>query len=249
MSVRCVAWATMMANTDLGYLLHSRPYRDSSLICDFLLEHHGRVALLYKGVRKAGKQGAKGRLLQPFAPLAISFDGRNELKSGRMLEAAGVAAFLVGAQLYSGLYVNELLMRLLQREEPCPSLFEYYRQVILALESGPLESTLRRFERQLLLELGYELTLLWDESGEPILPDHLYLYIPDQGFSLATSATLDQPLRQRCFQGRHLLAIEQHDYDEPEVAQAAKRLSRLALAPHLGDKPLHSRELFKQLSS
>ncbi len=237
-----------MANTDLGYLLHSRPYRDSSVICDFFLEHHGRVSLVYKGVRKAGKQGAKGRLLQPFSPLAISFEGRNELKSGRLLEAAGVPVFLVGVQLYSGLYVNELLVRLLHREEPAPALFEYYQQVIQSLLGGRIEATLRRFEHQLLMELGYELTLQWDVEGDPIHPEQVYLYVPDQGFSLIAANGLQQSLRQHSFLGQHLLAIDQHDYDEPEVAKAAKRLSRLALAPHLGDKPLHSRELFKQLS-
>ena len=238
----------MMANTDLAYLLHSRPYQDSSVICDFLLEHHGRVSLLYKGVRKAGKQGAKGRLLQPFSPLAVSFEGRNELKSGRLLEAAGAPVFLVGAQLYSGLYVNELLVRLLHKEEPSPVLFEYYRQVIQSLITLQIEPVLRRFERLLLQELGYELTLQWDVEGDSIHPDAHYLYVPDQGFMPTLMANLDQPLRQRCFSGQHLLAIERHDYDEPEVAKAAKRLIRLALAPHLGDKPLHSRELFKQLT-
>ena len=110
------------------------------------------------------------------------------------------------------------------------------------------EPVLRRFERHLLQELGYELTLQWDVEGNSINPDMHYLYVPDQGFSPTSSAGLNQPLRQHSFSGQHLLAIEQHDYDEPEVAKAAKRLIRLALAPHLGDKPLHSRELFKQLT-
>lgn len=237
-----------MANTDLGYLLHSRPYRDSSVICDFLLEHHGRASVLYKGVRKAGKQGAKGRLLQPFSPLAISFDGRNELKSGRLLEPAGTPVFLVGVQLYSGLYVNELLVRLLHREEPASILFRYYQDVIANLRSGQVEATLRRFERLLLAELGYEISLHWDVNGQPLEPGQTYLYESDQGFIPVNDLTLDHGLRQRCFSGEHLLAINQHAYDEQDVALAAKKLSRLALAPHLGDKPLRSRELFKQLS-
>lgn len=237
-----------MANTDLGYLLHSRPYRDSSVICDFLLEHHGRASLLYKGVRKAGKQGAKGRLLQPFSPLAVSFDGRNELKSGRLLEPAGPPVFLVGAQLYSGLYVNELLVRLLHREEPASILFRYYQDVIAELRSGLVEATLRRFERLLLAELGYEICMQWDVNGQPLASDQTYLYESDQGFIPSNDLNLDHNLRQRCFSGEHLLAINRHAYDDRSVALAAKKLSRLALAPHLGDKPLRSRELFKQLS-
>ena len=238
-----------MANTDLGYLLHSRPYRDSSVICDFLLQHHGRVSLLYKGVRKAGKQGAKGRLLQPFTPLAISFEGRTELKSGRILEAAGASVYLSGVRLYSGLYVNELLVRLLPREEACAPLFDLYRDTVQLLNSAVIEPVLRRFERQLLAELGYELTLLWDVAGAPVSPQHNYLYVPDQGLSLIAGNALSQSARPQCFCGEHLLAIEQHAYDDPEVSLAAKRLHRLALAPHLGDKPLHSRELFKQVTS
>ncbi|HAU13310.1 MAG: DNA repair protein RecO [Pseudomonadales bacterium] len=235
-----------MANTDLGYLLHSRPYRDSSVICDFLLEHHGRASLLYRGVRKAGKQGAKGRLLQPFSPLAVTFDGRNELKTGRLLEPAGAPVFLVGRQLYSGLYVNELLVRLLHKEEPASDLFRYYQNVITELRNGQLEATLRRFERILLAELGYELSLQWDVHGQPLQVDQLYLYEPDQGFLPVATQSIDPGLRQRCFTGQHLLAINRHAYDDQAVALAAKKLSRQALAPHLGDKPLRSRELFKQ---
>lgn len=248
MNEPCAVWATTMVNTDLGYLLHSRAYRDSSVICDFFLQHHGRISLLYKGVRKAGKQGAKGRLLQPFSPLAVSFDGRNELKTGRLLEATGAAVFLTGLQLYSGLYINELLVRLLHREEASASLFDQYQNAIQHLKVGPPEPTLRRFERELLAELGYELALQWDVHGNPIAGDGLYLYAADQGFTPVSVMPRDSEVGRRCFQGRHLLAIHLHDYDDPAVALAAKKLSRLALAPHLGDKPLHSRELFRQFA-
>lgn len=245
----CAAWATTMVNTDLGYLLHSRPFRDTSVICDFFLLNYGRVSLLYKGVRKAGKPGAKGRLLQPFSPLAVSFEGRNELKTGRMLEASGPAVFLTGTRLYSGLYLNELLVRLLHREEASVALFEHYKTAIQALRDRPVEHILRRFERELLTELGYELTLQLDVQGQAVEPELLYLYEPDHGFILTHKLPADPALRKRCFSGGDLLAIYHHDYDDQAVALAAKKLSRLALAPHLGDKPLHSRELFKQLAN
>lgn len=247
MSVPCAVWVTMMANTDLGYLLHSRAYGDTSTIADFFLQYHGRVSLLYKGVRKAGKQGAKGRLLQPFSPLAVSFEGRSELKSGRLLEPSGVPVFLTGSQLYSGLYLNELLVRLLHKEEPCSELFSAYQQAVASLFNLPVEVTLRRFEQCLLRELGYELTLLWDAEGNPIDGDTYYLYQADHGFTELAVLPRDVDVRQRCFLGRHLRAIYEHQYDEPEVAASAKQLMRLALAPHLGDKPLRSRELFQQM--
>jgi DNA repair protein RecO (recombination protein O) len=237
-----------MANTDQGYLLHSRAYGDTSTIADFFLQYHGRISLLYKGVRKAGKQGAKGRLLQPFSLLAVSFEGRSELKSGRLLEPAAAPVFLTGSQLYSGLYVNELLVRLLHREEACAELCTAYQQAVMYLQNGNLEVTLRRFEQSLLRELGYELTLQWDVAGNPIEADAHYLYQPDQGWTWVAEPPRETAMRKRCFVGRHLLAIHQHQYDEPGVAASAKQLMRLALAPHLGDKPLRSRELFKQLS-
>ena len=234
-----------MASTDLGYLLHSRPYRDTSVIGDFLLQHYGRVSLLYRGVRKAGKQGARGRLLQPFNPLAVSFDGHNELKTGRLLEPAGTATMLTGFALYSGLYLNELLVRLLHREEPLPALFQDYVAALGQLREGPLEATLRRFEQRLLAELGYQLILDQDVDGRPIEPDLWYLYQADLGFSVLRESPRAVGAQRGCFRGAHLLAMEQQLYDDDAVAQAAKQLSRLALAPHLGDRPLRSRELFK----
>ena len=163
-----------MANTDVGYLLHSRPYRDTSVIADFFLRYHGRISLLYKGVRKAGKQGAKGRLLQPFSPLAVSFDGRHELKTGRVLESAGPSTFLVGVQLYSGLYLNELLVRLLHRDEAADALYQFYESALMALKGGGIEVALRRFEHQLLSELG------WREFSHHLL--HHFPAIPEAPF-------------------------------------------------------------------
>jgi len=237
-----------MASTDLGYLLHSRAYRDTSVIADFFLQYHGRVSVLYRGVRKAGKQGARGRLLQPFAPLAVSFEGRAELKNGRLLEAAGVPVFLTGAQLYSGIYLNELLVRLLHKEEPCEPLFNAYQAAVAALKGPSIEATLRDFEQRLLQELGYELTLQWDADGSPVSPGTHYFYLPEHGLVAAVPAVGQASQRQRSFPGQHLLAIKAGQYDDPEVALSAKHLMRQALAPHLGDKPLRSRELFKQLT-
>lgn len=251
MSEHCVAWAMTMVNTnpDIGYLLHSRPFRDSSVICDFFLQQSGRVSVLYKGVKKAGKPGEKGRLLQPFSLLSVGFDGRNELKAGRMLESSGASVFLQGKQLYCGLYVNELLVRLLHKEEPYERLFESYRHALAHLKTDSLEATLRLFEQQLLAEMGYEICFDSDAIGNAIAPQLHYLYQPDHGFTPLQQLPQDMQIRQRCFLGQHLLAIGQGHYGDSGVALAAKKLSRQALSPHLGDKPLRSRELFKALSS
>lgn len=229
---------------DEGFLLHARPFRDSSLIGEFFLRRSGRVSILYKHLKKEGKAGAKARLLQPFAPLAVTYDDRRELKIGRLLEPVGASIFLKGTALFSGLYLNELLVRLLHKEESSSGLFEHYRDALLQLQDGSDEITLRRFEQQLLQELGYGLVLHADVSGSPLQAETWYLYEPDTGFIPLPQFPQDPARMRLSFLGAHLLEIQQQQYEDTAVRSAAKRLSRLALAPHLGDKPLKSRELF-----
>lgn len=246
MNALCAAWVTVMSSNepDEGFLLHARPFRDTSLIGEFFLRRHGRVSILYKHLKKEGKAGAKARLLQPFAPLVVSFEDRQELKAGRLLEPAGAGIFLTGTALFSGLYLNELLVRLLHREEPLPTLFEHYRAALLHLQDCVDEIALRRFEHKLLQEMGYALVLSADVSGDPLLPDSWYLYEADSGFIPLPQQPTDAARARRSFCGAHLLEMQQEQYEDTAVRSAAKRLSRLALAPHLGDKPLKSRELF-----
>lgn len=229
---------------DEGFLLHARPFRDSSLIGEFFLRRCGRVSILYKHLKKEGKAGAKARLLQPFTPVAVTYDDRHELKIGRMLEPAGASIFLTGTALFSGLYLNELLVRLLHKDEPQPDLFEHYRNALLLLQDKADEIALRRFEQQLLQELGYGLVLHADVNGVPLLPDTWYLYEADTGFIPLPLQPIDPARMRLSFLGAHLLEMRQQQYEDTAVRSAAKRLSRLALAPHLGDKPLKSRELF-----
>lgn len=229
---------------DTGFLLHARPFRDTSLIGEFFLRRQGRVSILFKHLKKEGKQGAKARLLQPFSPLVLTFDGHNELKVGRLLEPAGASIFLTGTALFSGLYLNELLVRLLHREESLPELFDYYRNALIDLQDGGTDIPLRRFEQQLLRELGYELVLDQDVAGSEIQADTWYRYEADAGLLPLGDLPAAPALQRQCFRGTHLLEIHRQQYEDTEVRNAAKRLSRLALAPHLGDKPLKSRELF-----
>lgn len=229
---------------DTGFLLHARPFRDTSLIGEFFLRRQGRVSILFKHLKKEGKQGAKARLLQPFSPLVLTFDGHSELKAGRLLEPAGASIALTGTALFSGLYLNELLVRLLHREESLPELFDCYRDALLALQEGGVDIPLRRFEQQLLRELGYALVLDQDVAGNAIHADCWYRYEADVGLMPLADLSTAASLRRQCFLGAHLLEIHRQQYEDTEVRNAAKRLSRLALAPHLGDKPLKSRELF-----
>ncbi|MEP5568378.1 MAG: DNA repair protein RecO, partial [Halioglobus sp.] len=145
------------------YILHSRPYRDTSLILEVLCAEHGRISLVSKGARRRTKGGSNAALLQPFVPLLLSFSGRSEMKTLTHVEAAGVAPQLRGERLFSGMYMNELLMRLLHRHDPHPQLFAAYGAALGELaDAAPVEATLRRFELGLLEELGYGFSLLED---------------------------------------------------------------------------------------
>ena len=152
-----------------AYILHTRNYRDSSLIVDFLTPDHGRVSGVVKGVRASSKSAKQRRsLCQPLVPLVISWSGKTDLKTITHLEGRSVPVSLQGPRLFSGLYVNELLTRLLQPQDHHPELYTLYEWVLKGLLEEPLiDVVLRRFEFRLLDELGYGVDLNRDsESGE-----------------------------------------------------------------------------------
>lgn len=231
---------------DQAFVLHLRPYRETSVLVDCVTAGTGRQTLLYKGVRGSSRSaGHRYRLLQPFQQLQVSWSGRHELKIGRMLEASGAALLLQGVSLYSGMYINELLVRLLGKDEPCPRLFIHYLQALHELAGpAPIEPVLRRFELALLAELGYGIALDCETlSGALLVADAWYQFHPEHGFS-----RLDLPTGGgNTFVGGDLLAIAKDEWSGPQTRQAAKRLMRLALAPLLGDRPLQSRQLFSRL--
>lgn len=219
-----------------AYVLHSRAYRESSALVDFLTPQ-GRLRAVLRGAR-----GKTGTLARPFVPLEVEFRGRGELKNVGRLEAAGIANLLSGEALFSGLYLNELLIRLLPAEDPHPIVFEHYAMTVLALAQGrALEPLLRAFEWRLLDELGYGFALDTDCHGQPIAADGLYRLQADAGLEPVGQ------LQPGLFQGAELLAMAEADWSAPGALAAAKRLMRQALAPHLGGRPLVSRELFMTL--
>jgi len=220
----------------LAYILHSRPYKETSALVDFFTAE-GRVRAVLRAAR-----GRVGSLARPFLPLDLELRGRSELRSVQRLESAGIPLLLSGQALYCGLYLNELLMRLLAPEDAQPALFDTYAQSLAALAAGrPLEPVLRAFEWRLLDELGYGFALDSDLDGQPIDPQQRYRWLPDAGFQAVAQ------LQPGTFQGHELLAMAEADWSQPGALAAAKRLMRQALAPHLGDRPLVSRELFMNL--
>lgn len=220
-----------------AFVLYVKPYQETSALVETFCREHGRVGMVFRRVR--GGKSAKGALLQPFQPLWVSFSGQHELRSGRQLEARGASAWLTGAALISGLYLNEILVRLLHRDDPHPGLFDAYEATLLAMATQPVEPCLRQFERRLLAELGYEINFDEDADGAPLQAGLRYRLLPEVGFII-------QPLgpTEQVYDGADLLAIGDSNYEDAAVRRTAKRLFRQALAVHLGDKPLTSRALF-----
>jgi DNA repair protein RecO (recombination protein O) len=218
-----------------AYVLHSRAYRETSALVDFITPQ-GRLRAVLRSAR-----GKAGTLARPFVPLEVELRGRGELKTVARLEASGVAAWMVGDALFSGLYLNELLIRLLPAEDPHPNVFSHSAAPLQALAAGrPLEPLLRSFEWRLLDELGYGFALDTDINAEAVAADGLYRLQTDAGLE---RVWLQQP---GLFQGADLLAMAEADWSAPGALLAAKRLMRQALAVHLGGRPLVSRELFRK---
>ena len=213
------------------FILHTRPFRDTSLLIDALSMDHGRISLLARGVRTA-KTKLRG-ILQPFVPLLMSWSGSAELVSMSKVEALGLPYHLKAKALISGFYLNELIMRLLPRYDPYPQLYVAYQQALIGLHNDQsAEPVLRLFEKSLLSELGYGL-----QSN--IIPNAWYQFIPGRGL-IQCSASLSEPI----FLGKNLLALLAEVFDDAEVLRDAKRLMRLALQSLLGGRILKTRELF-----
>lgn len=226
----------MLGHSQPAFVLHSRAYRESSALVDFLTPQ-GRLRAVLRGAR-----GKAGSLARAFIPLEAEFRGRGELKNVARLEPAGIPNLLSGDALFSGIYLNELLMRLLPAEDPHPGLFEHYALTVVALAQGrALEPLLRAFEWRLLDELGYGFALDRDCQDQPIVASGLYRLNNDSGLMPVGQ------LQAGVFQGADLLAMADANWSAVGALAAAKRLMRQALAPHLGGRPLVSRELFMTL--
>lgn len=231
-----------------AYLLHSRPYRNTSLIIDVFSRDYGRVGLVARGARSARSRWAA--VLMPFRRVILSWQGRGELKTVTMAESDDAPCWLQGDTLISGLYGNELLLRLLHRDDPHPGLLEHYEHLLYALRQAQssaqgglnvLEPVLRRFEKYLLQELGYGLLLEYDaRNGEPVVADRRYVYHPDEGPVLCQQANTSAFI----ISGSTLLALAHDAALDPLGRREAKQLMRLALRQHLGERPLHSRRLY-----
>ncbi len=224
-----------------AYLLHRKPYSNSSLLVECLTPIHGRFPVIAKGVRSSRRSGTA--LLQPFVPLLIGLSGRGEVKTLTSFEPQVQALAMEGRTLYCGFYLNELLMRLLGRYDPNERVFYLYGDTLRRIGSTDnLEIALRRFEIGLLDELGYG--LLFDQeaaTGAPIDPDGRYHYELERGPIVARRKS--SPV----IRGSTLLALHEGAILDRIAQGEARELIRRALAHYLGGRPLKSRELFHSL--
>ncbi|EKD70219.1 MAG: DNA repair protein RecO [uncultured bacterium] len=230
-----------------AYVLHRRPYRESSFLIELFTLEYGRLTGIAKGARQQ-KSSILG-LLQPFTPLQISWVGKAELMTITQVELNGEVARLQGDCLFAGFYLNELLITLLEKWDPHIKLFSVYADTIAHLAGVRLEEKiLRSFEKFLLEDLGYGLLPKTDISlHNKLSPEKYYRLVPEQGW-VESELGDDVQTKFNIFSGKTLLAIAKEDWSELETLQDAKRLTRIALAPLLGKRPIYSRQLFLRLN-
>ncbi len=223
------------------FVLHTYPFKETSLVVELFSRDFGRVAAVAKGARRP--RSAMRGMLQSFQPLLATWSGKSELRNLHSLEWGEGLLLLNGEALMCGFYLNELLLRLLPREDAHEALFQYYTETLRVLAAGAdAPSTLRRFELRLLQQLGYALPLTEDVGGVHIVPETVYCYVAERGALPESDGEIGVQLA-----GKTLLDMACEDYTDPVTQQQSKQLMRTLLAHYLGEKPLYTRQLLMDL--
>lgn len=224
-----------------AFLLHAHPYSETSLVIDVFSRDHGRLALLARGARRP--RSAMRGMLMAFQPLEFGWHGGGEVKTLAKVEWLGGQPMLAGRSLLLGYYLNELILKLLPREDAHPGLFDTYAEALGGLARTSEAAKLRRFEKGLLRELGYGLSLERDAaSGEPLRPERQYAYLIERG-------PVESPAGAEgaSYRGQTLLDVAADDYSDPRTAAESKQLMRQLFGHYLGGKALQSRRVFMEL--
>ena len=228
------------------YVLHTYPFKETSLVVELFSQQFGRIAAVAKGARRP--HSAMRGMLQSFQILDGAWSGKNELKTLHSLDWSAGLTLLKGEALMCGFYMNELLLRLLPREDAHESLFSYYAAGLQTLAGqtkageSDLATTLRQFELKLLQEMGYAVPLLKDENDVPLEADKMYRYEAEYG-----ACDLNATKNGVQLSGKTLLDMARDDYTNVSTQSQSKQLMRYLLAHYLGDKPLHTRQLLIDL--
>ena len=220
-----------------AYILHSRSFRETSLIVEAFTREHGRIAVVARGAKAARSRWRN--VLQPFRPLLLSWNQKSDLGTLTAVDEVASPPPLQAQSLFCGMYLNELLMRLLHRGDPHPEVFERYRQVLSELTSGAqIQPVLRVFEKHLLEAIGYAMLLdIEYKTGDEIQNQSWYDYQVDRGPALCSRET------EGGISGKALLALFKEELPV-EVLPELRTLMRNVIGYHLGGKPLASLSLF-----
>ena len=225
-----------------GFVLHSYPYKETSLIIDMFTRDHGRVGVVAKGAKRPFSK-LRG-VLQTFQPLSVSWSGKSELRTLIDAEWVGGMLPLERTALLCGFYLNELLVKLLARDDRHPALFDHYVSTLNQLAHGePAQIVLRKFERALLKETGVAADLgRCTNSRAPVEPGRDYVVDPERGARAAGAGEVWPVVL-----GKTLLDMEREDYTDPATQAQSKLLMRFLLAHHLGGQPLNTRQILIDL--
>lgn len=223
-----------------AYVLHQYAYRDSSRIVEVFTGEFGRLSLFARGA--AGPKSVLKGVLRPFQRLLLSWSGRHEAGNLAGAEIDGSVTSLAPARLMSGFYLNELILKLTERQDPHPGIFDAYQACIDALSgAGPEEATLRRFEKRLLNDLGYGLDLLRTRDGTPVEVHRHYR------FALETGPQLCAEEAPGAIYGQSLSDLSEESFADARSLRDAKRVLRAAIDTCLEGRTLKSREVLVAL--
>jgi DNA repair protein RecO (recombination protein O) len=228
-----------------AFVLHSYPYRETSLILDVFTRDHGRLALVAKGAKRP--HSALRGVLQTFQPLSIAWTGKSEMRTLTGAEWVGGMLPLSGDALLCGFYVNELLVKFCAREDPHPQLFHHYVVTLtrLAYDEPPVQ-VLRSFERVLLRETGYAMALDRTVARKVVTAEGRYVFDPERG---VREASADLPSHWPVVSGQTLLDMEKDDYHRAQTVAQSKTLMRFLLNTYLGGTPLATRQILIDLQN
>lgn len=235
-------------NSTPCFVLHTYPYRETSLLVEVLSADYGRVAMIAKGARRP-RSPVRGQLMA-FQPLLMSWYGKGEVRTLHEVEWQGGVPQLAGLSLMCGFYANEILLRALPREDAYPELFAHYAHLIAQLAQNlPPAALLRAFEWQLLTALGYSFSLSHDaEFGQALEADQWYRYVPAKG-AVKVSHGRSSGSHDIRVLGQTLLDLSAHQLNSVQSKQQAKQLLKALLQYHMGDAPLHTPQLLRDLSA
>jgi DNA repair protein RecO (recombination protein O) len=234
------------AEHQAGFVLHTYPYKETSLIVELFTHRFGRVALLARGARRP-RSAMRGVLLS-FHPLRLSWSASAELGNLISAEWAGALQPLAGQGLMCGFYLNELLLRLLPRDDPHEALFDIYAGALSRLCHDSSPAVLRSFEKRLLAELGYAPLLERDAASRPIDPDALYVYEPERGPTPVNGPGGGMRGGSLMVRGKTLLDVAADDYSSPATREEARNLMRALIGERLHGQVLHTRAVLRELN-